>query len=141
VSNSNPATPLRGSTGIPPGERIVVEGGTAAAVIDLAGSTEPPPRRGGHDPFARQVFTRHQASGRLRIGHTADFADPGAPIIVREADDVLPGPDGTGFAEGRCRACIARPFLARGDEQTVLILQHQPGCPVLRQLLALAGAL
>jgi hypothetical protein len=103
----------------------------------IQGGEHEDPRRGGHDPLAPQVLTRHQVTGRLRIGHTASFDDQSAPIIIREADDVYPG---STYAEGRCRACIARPCLARGEDESILILQHQPDCPDLARLLALAGA-
>lgn len=123
-----------GVTPAPGGGRIAVEGGTANAVIDLANPG--PPRRGGHDPLAPQVLTRLVVTGRLRTGHTRDFHDLAEPIIIREQDDKYPG---SIYAEGRCRACIAHPFLVRSDDETITVLEHEPGCPVMGGLLREAG--
>jgi hypothetical protein len=95
--------------------------------------------RGGMDPLAPQMITKWTVDGPVRVGHTACYADPGAPIVVREADTVLPGADGTGYIEGRCTACITKPVLARGDAGTILILEHEPGCPVMAGLLRETG--
>jgi hypothetical protein len=121
----------------PGGGRVAVEGGTASAVIDLANPS--PPRRGGRGPDVPWVLTGWRVTGLVRIGHTADFADQDAPIIIREADDVRPGADGTGYVEGRCRTCVAHPHLAVGEDQTIMILEHERGCPEMEGLLRRAG--
>jgi hypothetical protein len=88
------------------------------------------------DPARLQLIFKFQATGPLRIGHTRDFGDPAEPIMVREADDVLPGPGGVSYAEGRCPDCVAHPVISRGEHQTLLVLEHEPGCPVMAALLA-----
>jgi hypothetical protein len=110
-----------------------------ARVIDLSNSDPGPPQRGGHDPGVPTVITRHEITGRLLIGHTTDLDDPDAPIIIREAGTVRPGADGTAYADGRCRSCVAHPALAVGDGQAVLIIGHEPGCRAMAKLLRAAG--
>jgi hypothetical protein len=112
----------------------------AGRTIDLSNGPHNRPRRGGRDPGVPRVFTQHQIRGVLRIGHTADFADPLAPIIIREADDVRPELGGMGYADGRCSSCVTHPHLAIGEDQTIMILEHEDGCPELERLLRLAGA-
>ena len=118
-----------------------------AVLADAAGATnaltvvkEGPPERGGRDPEALQVITKHKISSPvLRIGHTTDYADPGAPVVVCERDDVRPGPDGLAYADVRCSRCIGKTFLALGEHESVLTIQHRPGCRVMAGLLAEAG--
>jgi hypothetical protein len=98
------------------------------------------PERGGLDPEVPTVITGWQVSGPFRIGHTTCLDDPATPIVVREADTVLPGPDGLGYAEGRCRRCVAKPFLASPGGRAMLILEHEPRCPRMEGLLREAGA-
>ena len=94
-----------------------------------------PPRRGGHDPLAPQMITKWEVTGRVRIGHTADYSDPAEPIIFLQGDDVLPGPDGTAFTDARCPRCIGQTFLALGEAESVLVIQHRPGCREMAALL------
>jgi hypothetical protein len=105
----------------------------------IQGGEHEEPRRGGHDPGVPTVFTHHQVTGPVLIGHTTDYSDDDAPIIVREADTVSPVSGGIGYAEGRCTECIAKPVIARGEAKTVLILEHEPGCGVMAGLLREAG--
>src|SRR5215831_19046528 len=77
----------------PPGGRS----GRSGEVINLSNRRKL--RSGGHHPIAPQVLTKVEITGPLAIGHTYDYADPDAPIIVREADIVAPDPGGTGYAE------------------------------------------
>ena len=107
----------------------------------IQGGEHEEPQRRGLDPEVPQVLTTWQVTGPVRIGHTTDFHDPSAPIVVREADTVLPGPDDAGSAEGRCRRCVAKPFMASGDGQTVLILEHERRCPQMAALLRQAGVI
>jgi hypothetical protein len=100
------------------------------------GEHEEPPQ-GGLDPEVPQVLTTWQVVGPVLIGHTADFNDLDAPIAVHQ-QPVLPGADGVGMAEGRCPACIAHPFIARGEDRTLLVLEHEPGCLALARWLRLA---
>jgi hypothetical protein len=106
----------------------------------VQGGEHEEPLRDGHDPGGPQMITTWRVSGPVLVGHTADFHDQDAPIIVREADAVTPGPDGTGCAEGRCPRCIAQAYVARGDDGTLLVLEHEDGCPVMAGLLRQAGA-
>lgn len=79
-----------------------------------SGGNHKQPRRGGRDPGVPQVLTYHPVTGPAMAGHTADYSDPDAPIVVREADTVLPGPGGVSAADSRCRSCVATPYLAVG---------------------------
>lgn len=105
----------------------------------IQGGEHQEPQRGGLDPAVPQVLTGHRITGPLRVGHTADFHDPAAPIVAPEADTMLPGPDGTGYLAGRCGSCVAHPYLALGDGQNLLVVEHQPGCETMAALLAQAG--
>ena len=74
----------------------------------IQGGEHEEPRRDGHDLGVPQVITTWRVTGPVLVGHTADFHDQDAPIIVREADAVTPGPDGTGCAQGRCPGASPR---------------------------------
>jgi hypothetical protein len=103
--------------------------------IDLA----VPHPEGGYDPEAGLVLTEHQVTGVFMVGHTASLTDPDAPIILREADiSDRPG-SGLGMAEGRCVRCVTRSRIIRGDDGTMLLLEHQPGCTWFHKLLRRAG--
>jgi hypothetical protein len=117
----------------PPGGRS----GRGGEVISLSNRRRL--RSGGHSPAARQVLTAWQVTGPVMIGHTTSYDDPDAPILVREADIMSPRPGSAGYAEGRCTDCIARPVIARGEDQTLLVLEHEPGCPWMAGLLRQAG--
>jgi hypothetical protein len=109
-------------------------------VIDLSNSHAARRRTGGHHPMARQVLSKWSADGPVMVGHTTSYADPDAPILVREQDIVTPQPGIVGYIEGRCEQCIARPTIARDGGEMILILEHEPGCPVMAGLLRDAGA-
>ena len=117
----------------PPGGRS----GRSGEVIELSNRRKL--RTGGHHPMAPQVLTKVEITEPLAIGHTTDYSDDDAPIIVREADTIAPDPGGTGYAEGRCTQCIAQPVIARGDTGTLLVLEHKPGCTVMARLLRETG--
>ena len=89
-----------------PSERVSGGGGE---VIDLSNSRAARRRSGGHDPMAQQVITKWEITGPVKTGHTRNFDDEAEPIIVREADTLHPVAGGTGYVEGRCMACIAKP--------------------------------
>ena len=114
--------------------RIATKGGTAGAVIDLA--AEHP--EGGYDVQAprRQLMTPVRVSGPVKLAHTADMSDPDAPIFT-DGRPVLTGPGGE--VDSRCPACVARVTIARDTSQTVLILEHERGCPELARWLQLAA--
>jgi hypothetical protein len=117
-------------------ERIIIVPGTRlpgriAGTIDLSGA-EPP----GPPPV---IITRHEVSGVVLLAHTRDFTDESAPILV-DPRPIWPGPDGTAAADARCGSCTAAgPFIVPGEEQTLIVLQHRPGCRELAALAELAG--
>jgi hypothetical protein len=114
-----------------PGQRIPVPGGTASAVIDLAGG----PEYGGRDPRARQILMPLQVRGRLRVGHTLDLRDPDAPIWVEEQPAArLSGQ----VADLRCPGCVSKIDIGEMDG-TLVVIEHQPGCRWLRGFLRRAG--
>jgi hypothetical protein len=123
------------------GEQVEAIDAGAGKVIDLSNGRRARPRRGGLGPGVPQLLSSWQVTApAMMIGHTRDFADQSEPVIVREADTVRPGPDGFAYAEGRCGDCVARPFLAGGQGQAIMVLEHEPGCPAMAALLRLAGA-
>jgi hypothetical protein len=105
----------------------------------IQGGEDEEPRRGGLDPGVPQVLTAWRVTGPVSIGHTADFHDQDAPIIVREGTAIMPGPDGTDYADTRCRGCVAHLHIARGEDETLLVLEHERGCPEMAALLRQAG--
>jgi hypothetical protein len=112
---------------------IEAEGGHARSVIELAGTgpeAEPP-----------TFVTEHTVTGsRFLIGHTRDLADPGEPVIVREADISSPPASGLAYAEGRCPSCTARVTIGSiGDGDVLMVLEHQEGCRAFGRLLAKAA--
>jgi hypothetical protein len=113
---------------------VEVEGGYARGVIDLASPAEP--ERGGMDPEAGLVLTEMPVTGRVMTGHTADLDDPAAPILIRETDISGPPASGALYVEGKCPSCITKSAIFRSDGETLLVLQHEPGCPAFRRLLA-----
>jgi hypothetical protein len=115
------------------GHRIPVAGGTASAVIDLAGEPDEP-RRGGHDPSVPQIMTTLAVRGKLLVGHTRSLSDESAPIdIEREA---YPG---ARLVDLRCTACVARVDVGQLDGATLAVLGHEPGCEWLARMLRRAG--
>jgi hypothetical protein len=102
-----------------------------------SGGKHKQPRRGGRDPEVPTLLLTHwQVTGLVQIGHTADIEDPDAPIVVHECP-VIPGADGVASVDARCRHCVARLIIARGEDRTLLVLQHEGGCPELARLLAM----
>ena len=100
------------------------------AVIDLSGA-------GPQVPTV--IISKHQITGLLRLAHTRSYADQSAPVLM-DPRPIWPGPDGTIAVDARCDSCRgAKTFLARGEDQTLLILQHRPGCRELAALAALTG--
>lgn len=104
-------------------------------VIDLA---RPHPE-GGMDPEAGLALTEMDVTGRVMLGHTASLADPDAPILVRETDINGPPDSGLGYAEARCPRCIAKVTICRSDAETMIVLEHRPGCRAFRKMLRQAG--
>jgi hypothetical protein len=100
----------------------------------IQGGEHEEPRPGGLDPQVPQVLTTWQVTGPVLIDHTADFNDPDASIAVHH-QPVLPDADGVGMAEGRCPDCVAHPFIAGGDAQTIFVPEDEPGCPAMADLL------
>ena len=113
------------------GHRIQVLGGTAAAVIDLAGG----PAYGGHDPRATQVLWPVRVRGRLLLAHTSDLRDESAPILLER--ELQPGAGRS--ADARCPGCVAKGDFGELGPDTVLVLQHQDGCRQFAGLMAKAG--
>jgi hypothetical protein len=116
-----------------PGRRIPVAGGTASAVIDLAGGT---PGRGGHDPGVPQIMTTLQVRGRLVVGHTRSLSDPDEPILIDPCATIYPG---GGTADLRCGQCVAKVDVGQLDGATLAVLGHEPGCRWLAGMLEQAG--
>ncbi|MDQ2874515.1 MAG: hypothetical protein M3Y33_06795 [Actinomycetota bacterium] len=104
-------------------------GGTYGSAIDLSA-----PSHGGFDPEAPQHLAEVGVTGYVAVGHTADAQDPAAPIYMNPADTAF----SAGVTEGRCVGCITRPFIGRAGAGTMLLLEHQAGCPVLGRLAAKA---
>jgi hypothetical protein len=109
------------------GPRIPVPGGTASAVIDLAG-----PQMGGHDPSVPQVMTTLAVRGKLLVGHTASLADPDAPILIDPTATAYPG---ARAADLRCPRCVAKVDVGELDGATLAVLGHEPGCRALAGML------
>ena len=104
--------------------------GRAACTIDLSGAEPQVPT---------VIITRHEVTGPVLLAHTRSYADQSAPILV-DPRPILPGADGTAAADTRCGSCQgAKPFVARGERETWIILQHRPGCRELAALAALVG--
>jgi hypothetical protein len=99
-------------------------------VIDLSGAEPDMPT---------VIISKHQITGLLRLAHTRSYADQSAPVLV-DPRPIWPGPDGIAAVDARCASCRgAKTFLTRGEDQTLLILQHRPGCRELAALAALTG--
>lgn len=107
---------------------LVVQGGTAERVIDLANP--------GGQPT--EVLTPIEVRGRLLVGHTSDRADSDAPILIPE-DQIVQRGD-SHLAILTCRTCDARHQLGLLGPDTLALVEHQPGCPEMAQLLARAAA-
>jgi hypothetical protein len=100
------------------------------AVIDLSAAEPDVPT---------VIISKHQITGLLRLAHTRSYADQSAPVLV-DPRPIRPGPDGVAAVDARCGSCAgAKTFLARGEDQTLIILQHRPGCRELAALAALTG--
>ncbi len=110
--------------------RLIVPGGTAARVIDLASPSAQPP--------AGEVLTSIDVRGRFLIGHT-DAADPEAPILIPEGT-IVP-PSGAFHVDLVCRSCAARHQIGFLDDDTLAMVEHQPSCPELLALMDRAAAL
>jgi hypothetical protein len=93
------------------------------------------PDRGGMDPGVPQYATSWEITGFLARGHTSDLEDQDAPILVDARDTAT----GDGVMEGRCPSCEASPTLALGRDGSLLILEHERGCPWLDELAQRAG--
>jgi hypothetical protein len=100
------------------------------------------PRRGGFDPGVPQHLTPVSITSKeVATGHTWDFDDPGEPILVPD-DSIISRPDSSlSYLEGRCPSCVAGTMVARDPERTLVILQHERGCPWMEKLLAIRAAL
>jgi hypothetical protein len=88
------------------------------------------PDRGGMDPGVPQFATSWEITGFMLRGHTSDLEDQDAPIWVDPADTAIC----SGVMEGRCPSCVARPTIALGRDGSILILEHEDGCPWLDEL-------
>lgn len=74
--------------------------------------------------------------GRFMVGHTRSFTDPDAPVLVEESE-IRTGP---GDIDARCRSCVARSQLGPLGPDTMLLIQHEPGCSWLAELASRAGS-
>ena len=70
------------------------------------------------------------------IGHTRDPDDPDAPLFT-DGRQIPPG--AVSYLDLKCRDCAAHLHVATGAEVTLLVLDHQDGCPALARWEA-AGA-
>jgi hypothetical protein len=84
----------------------------------------------------RQYLTPLRVNGSVRVGHTADLADPEAPILVHERPVLIPP---GGELDSRCKGCVASVTVARDGDQVLVILEHKRGCPVMARWLRAAG--
>jgi hypothetical protein len=108
-----------------------VLGDREQAVIDLS-AAEP----GGPSTV---IISKHQVVGPVYLAHTRSFHDDSAPIF-KDPRPLWPGPDGTVALDARCERCRgAKAHIAVGEDETVVILQHRPGCRELARLAALMG--
>ena len=96
-------------------------GGTARDVIEL--TAEP----------AGGWLQRFEVTGWLRIGHTADLANPAEPVYI--ADKIGPG---TTEIDLRCLTCDAQANIGRFGGDTLVVLTHDAGCPALAALAEVA---
>jgi hypothetical protein len=102
--------------------------GHAARILDFTNGSEPP-----------LILFPLEVRGRLRFGHTASIADPSQPILIDAADDRY-HPDAARLVDARCHSCNgSKSQILRDDTETVLLLEHMPGCKFLAMLLAKAG--
>jgi hypothetical protein len=102
---------------------IDVEGGRCRAVIELASPAEPVPQI---------ILTPQRVRGRLLPGHTV-AGDPQAPVIVQEGDIRQPGD--TRYADFRCKQCAARTSVGPLGPDTLMLIEHEPGCGAYKRLL------
>jgi hypothetical protein len=93
------------------------------------------PERGGLDPGVPQFGTSGEITGVMARGHTWNLEDQAAPIWVDPRDTAV----SSGVMEGRCPSCVARATIALGRDDSMLILEHERGCPWLDGLLEKAG--
>jgi hypothetical protein len=93
------------------------------------------PDRGGLDPGVPQFATSWEVTGVMLRGHTRDLDDPQEPIWVDPRDTAV----SSGVMEGRCPSCVASPTIALGRDDSMLILEHERGCPWLDRLAEKAG--
>lgn len=93
--------------------------------------------RFAHQPESVQVTVPVQVTGSLVTGHTR-AGDNDAPIYVDPAEVITPG--AALLADARCKRCTARVTVARGDDGTLLLIEHRPGCARLAALARRAGA-
>ena len=100
-------------------------------------STVIDPGKGGPAQPVRPVVLSpvRMRDGRFMVGHTRSFTDPDAPILIEESE-VRTGP---GEVDALCRTCAPRSQLGRLGADTLLLVEHQPGCRALRKLAAKAA--
>lgn len=117
-------------------KRYAVTGGTAAAVIDLAGG--PSPRLVIIDGPQRLLVRDADVHGALHVVHSAPGLD--AALIGPPLD---PCPPRGGYLVDGCTGCIPADVhledLDHGGRVTGLVITHQPGCPELDRLLRKTG--
>jgi hypothetical protein len=104
-------------------------GDRAACVIDLSAAD---------DPVPTVIISKHQVTGPVFLAHTSNFADASAPIF-KDPRPLWPSPDGSVAVDAQCKCGGTKVFIAVGEEQTLAILQHRPGCRELARLADLAG--
>src|SRR5215467_101134 len=98
----------------------------------IARADDGAPRRDG--PL-RLMILPVRVTGRLIIGHTRSISDHAEPVLVRECDVLEPPPSG---ADLRCPGCVSRTQIGRLGQDTLALLEHQPGCTRMAELAALA---
>lgn len=103
-----------------------------------SGENDEQPWRSGLEPEVPQVLTGWRVNGLVQIGHTASLDDESAPIVVHQSP-LMPSALGVAAVDARCRACVAHLIIARGEDRTLLILQHQRSCRELAHWLRQAG--
>jgi hypothetical protein len=101
-------------------------GGTCSGIIDLA-NDHPPAIE-----VAPGLWRMGLPWQPTVIGHCRDMGDPSAPILT----DGRQIPPGSPLPVQVCTGCDPAVFVSPGAGLTWLIVEHQPGCGVLAELLA-----
>lgn len=83
----------------------------------------------------QRYLTTVQVTGVLLTGHTSSAED--APVIIDMTTALHPRQ--AALADLECRSCAAQTTIGRLGSDTLAMVEHQPGCPVLAAIALRAG--